>query len=103
MSELKDVANLTLPFCSLRIPIEYRPPIEACLARGRVVGGLVSAGAPDAQAVVQITPDLALEDGGVFNPSFDVTPAALISAVVTEKGVAERASDASIIHVADVS
>lgn len=27
---------------------------------------------------------------GVYNPSFDVTPAELISAIVTEKGVATR-------------
>jgi methylthioribose-1-phosphate isomerase len=51
--------------------------------RGRLVGSL-------AQAVVQVTPDLDLEGGGVYNPSFDVTPAGLISAIVTERGVAER-------------
>ena len=40
-----------------------------------------------AQAVVQITPpDLT----DVYNPSFDVTPAELITAIVTEKGVAVR-------------
>ena len=27
---------------------------------------------------------------GVYNPSFDVTPADLITAIVTEKGVATR-------------
>ena len=27
---------------------------------------------------------------GVYNPSFDVTPAELISAIVTEKGVAVK-------------
>ena len=27
---------------------------------------------------------------GVYNPSFDVTPAELITAIVTEKGVAVR-------------
>ncbi|CAG7854720.1 SubName: Full=Probable cig2 protein (Putative GDP-GTP exchange factor) {ECO:0000313/EMBL:CCA66378.1} [Serendipita indica DSM 11827] len=94
--------DLSIPDGSA-IPIEYRPPIEACLARGRVVGGLDPTIAPNAQAVVQITPDLALNDGGVFNPSFDVTPAALISAVVTEKGVAERTAEASIIQVGNIS
>lgn len=94
--------DLSIPDGSA-IPIEYRPPIEACLARGRVVGGLDPTIALNAQAVVQITPDLALNDGGVFNPSFDVTPAALISAVVTEKGVAERTAEASIIQVGNIS
>lgn len=28
---------------------------------------------------------------GVYNPSFDVTPAELITAIVTEKGVAVKA------------
>ena len=32
----------------------------------------------------------------VYNPSFDVTPAELISAVVTEKGVAERNEEGKI-------
>jgi methylthioribose-1-phosphate isomerase len=27
---------------------------------------------------------------GIYNPSFDVTPAELITAIVTEKGVATR-------------
>ncbi|CCA66378.1 probable cig2 protein (putative GDP-GTP exchange factor) [Serendipita indica DSM 11827] len=103
VSEQADVRCQPNPGFSLSIPIEYRPPIEACLARGRVVGGLDPTIAPNAQAVVQITPDLALNDGGVFNPSFDVTPAALISAVVTEKGVAERTAEASIIQVGNIS
>jgi len=69
-----------------RIPIEHRPPLEACLVRGRLIGSL-------AQAVVQVTPDLDLEGGGVYNPSFDVTPASLISAIVTERGVGECADE----------
>jgi methylthioribose-1-phosphate isomerase len=39
------------------------------------------------QAVVLITP---FDIDAVYNPSFDVTPAELISAIVTEKGVATR-------------
>lgn len=46
------------------------------------------------QAVVQVTPDLDLEGGGVYNPSFDVTPASLISAIVTERGVVEGSGEA---------
>ncbi|KAG8814725.1 S-methyl-5-thioribose-1-phosphate isomerase [Serendipita sp. 401] len=95
--------DLSIPDGSA-IPIEYRPPIEACLVRGRIVsreggGGIEEA----AQAIVQITPDLALEDHGVFNPSFDVTPSELIAAIVTEKGVAERAPQATSISVSEVS
>jgi len=67
-----------------RIPIEQRPAIEACLVRGAVH--------PDpsgtkGQIVVMITPP-GLE--GIYNPSFDVTPAELITAIVTEKGVAVK-------------
>ena len=39
------------------------------------------------QATVMVTPE-GLD--GVYNPSFDVTPAGLITAIVTEKGVAVR-------------
>jgi methylthioribose-1-phosphate isomerase len=43
-----------------------------------------------AQAAVMITPE-GLD--GIYNPSFDVTPAELITAIVTEKGVAVKGSD----------
>ncbi|KAG5654406.1 hypothetical protein H0H81_003230 [Sphagnurus paluster] len=66
------------------IPIEQRPAIEACLVRGALHTGAESS---DEQAVVMITPR-GLE--GIYNPSFDVTPAELITAIVTEKGVAVR-------------
>lgn len=55
------------------------------------------------QAIVQITPDLDLVGGDVYNPSFDVTPAELISALVTEKGVAERPAMESTINVSAVA
>lgn len=69
------------------IHIEQRPPVEATLVRGLVKG------TTDQQAVVQVTPNGIGSDEGkqwqqVYNPSFDVTPAELISCVVTEKGVA---------------
>lgn len=75
--------DLAIPDGS-HIPIEQRPAVEATLARGAVYPrtGMGEV----AQAVVQITPD-GLADENVYNPSFDVTPAALIAAVVTEKGV----------------
>ncbi|KAJ7178359.1 Methylthioribose-1-phosphate isomerase [Mycena crocata] len=65
------------------IPIEQRPPIEACLVRG----ALYPSEGESKQAVVMITPP-GLK--GIYNPSFDVTPAELITAIVTEKGVATR-------------
>jgi methylthioribose-1-phosphate isomerase len=41
------------------------------------------------QATVMVTPS-EMDPEGVYNPSFDVTPAELITAIVTEKGVAVR-------------
>jgi methylthioribose-1-phosphate isomerase len=82
-----------------QIHIEQRPAVEATLVRGRNVetGDL---------AVVRISPE-GVGSGSeawnqVYNPSFDVTPAELISAVVTEKGVAVRAEGAKSIDVASV-
>ncbi len=59
------------------------------------------------QAVVQVTPPGIGSDKGkpwqmVYNPSFDVTPADLISCVVTEKGVAENAGGKDAIDLAGV-
>jgi len=67
------------------IPIEHRPAIEACLVRGALYP-LPESGPPQ-QALVQFTPS-GLD--GIYNPSFDVTPAELIMAIVTEKGVAVK-------------
>lgn len=82
-----------------RIHIEQRPPIEATQARGlNPLNG--------EQVVVQITPD-GVGSGGeawqnVYNPSFDVTPAKLISCVVTERGVAENRDAGESIDVKSV-
>ena len=65
------------------IPIEHRAPLEASLVRG----ALYPVTEDNKQAAVMITP---LGLTGVYNPSFDVTPAELITAIVTEKGVAIR-------------
>lgn len=70
-----------------KIPIEHRPPLEACLVRGI----LYPNNGQTEQAQVMITPT-GLE--GIYNPSFDVTPAELITAIVTEKGVAVKAEGA---------
>ncbi|KAG8977465.1 S-methyl-5-thioribose-1-phosphate isomerase [Tulasnella sp. 427] len=72
-----------------QIPIEHRPSIEAQCARG----ALYPPTDPPQLATVLITPSGLDEKEGVYNPSFDVTPAELISAIVTEKGVAVRGED----------
>ncbi|KAI0278466.1 Methylthioribose-1-phosphate isomerase [Russula aff. rugulosa BPL654] len=72
------------------IPIEHRPPLEACIVRGALYPPSADAQGNGAQAAVMITPE-GLD--GIYNPSFDVTPAELITAIVTEKGVAVKGSD----------
>lgn len=64
----------------LSIPIEHRPPLEACLVRGALYPFTEGREAEIAQIMIT-PPDLK----GVYNPSFDVTPAELITAIVTEK------------------
>ncbi|KAG8864545.1 S-methyl-5-thioribose-1-phosphate isomerase [Tulasnella sp. 330] len=66
------------------IHIEERPAIEARCVRGAVFP--IDKDKPT-QATVMYTPP---EIDGVYNPSFDVTPADLITAIVTEKGVATK-------------
>jgi methylthioribose-1-phosphate isomerase len=69
-------------------------PIEARSA-GEVthIQGLLREGAAAAQlATVQLTPD----GSPAFNPAFDVTPARLVTALITERGVAE-ASEAGLL------
>ncbi|EMD37857.1 hypothetical protein CERSUDRAFT_49690 [Gelatoporia subvermispora B] len=75
-----------------QIPIEQRPPLEACLVRGALYPFTTNAEGVKEQATVMVTP-AGLE--GIYNPSFDVTPAELITAIVTEKGVAVKAEGAA--------
>ncbi|EDR11522.1 uncharacterized protein LACBIDRAFT_189088 [Laccaria bicolor S238N-H82] len=79
----------------LDIPIEQRPPIEACLVRGI----LYPNDGNSKQAQVMITPS-GLD--GIYNPSFDVTPAGLITAIVTEKGVAVKGEGENIFDLTPV-
>ncbi|TFY64107.1 hypothetical protein EVJ58_g2839 [Rhodofomes roseus] len=74
------------------IPIEQRPALEARLVRGAVYPFTLNAQGVKEQATVMVTPE---DLEGVYNPSFDVTPAELISAIVTEKGMAVKADGAS--------
>ncbi|WP_068137076.1 S-methyl-5-thioribose-1-phosphate isomerase [Roseimaritima ulvae] len=39
------------------------------------------------------------DDAGVFNPAFDVTPADLITAIVTERGIIRPVNTANVLHV----
>ena len=71
--------------------------MEACLVRGSIYPDVE--GVPSKQAVVMITPQ-GLD--GVYNPSFDVTPSELITAVVTERGVAVRREGERIIDLTSV-
>ena len=61
------------------IPIEARSPEEVTAIQGRVLAG----SAAGELASVQLTPD----GSPGFNPGFDVTPARLVTALITERGV----------------
>lgn len=72
------------------IPIEERDAREVTHIRGR---------APDGALVeVQLTPD----GSPAANPAFDVTPARLVTALVTEHGVCEASEPAIRAHLAAV-
>ena len=60
------------------IPIEQRSPEEVCYLAGRVAEPICPEGAD------------------VYNPAFDVTPAELIAAIITEVGVARQPLAASL-------
>ena len=62
------------------IPIEARSAAEVTAIQGRVLSGSAAAEI----ASVQLTPD----GSAGFNPAFDVTPARLVTALITERGVA---------------
>ena len=66
------------------IPIEQRPERE-----------LTHVNLPDGEQV-QIVPD----GVGVRNPSFDVTPAALVTAIITERGVVQPTNAAELAKLA---
>ncbi|KAI9062909.1 eukaryotic translation initiation factor 2B [Trametes sanguinea] len=81
------------------IPIEQRPAIEACLVRGALYPTTLDANGLKQQATVMVTPE-GLD--GVYNPSFDVTPASLITAIVTEKGVAVKKEGEDIFDLTPI-
>lgn len=98
---LTSITSIEQPsvYSVLSIPIEQRPAIEACLIRGAVYPQ--PPGDEKSQAVVMFTPP-GLDAESVYNPSFDVTPAELITAIVTEKGVAVRKEGATSIDLSTI-
>jgi methylthioribose-1-phosphate isomerase len=69
------------------IPIEARSAAEVTAIQGKLLSG---AGTGEVVSV-QLSPD----GSAGFNPAFDVTPARLVSALITERGVAD-ASEAGL-------
>jgi methylthioribose-1-phosphate isomerase len=67
------------------IPIEARSATEVTHIQGRLQEG----SATGELAMVQLTPD----GSAGFNPAFDVTPARLVTALITERGVAEASEE----------
>lgn len=76
------------------IEIEQRPSWEATTVRGRVVDGalLAKGGVEYLRGSEVVVETVLVTPPGVvaYNPAFDVTPAAMLSGIVTELGVAER-------------
>ena len=81
------------------IPIEARSPKEVTHIQGRVAlespggGGLGEAAGEGAGELVTV--QLSPEGSAGFNPAFDVTPARLVTALITERGVC-AASEAAL-------
>lgn len=69
------------------IIIEERAGSEVTSIKG------ASQGANDAQDVALETVRIAAPGIGVWNPAFDITPAALIDGIITEVGVVEKGGD----------
>ena len=63
------------------IPIEERLESEVSWVRGRDKSGKI--------AEVKVTPDGSLG----FNPAFDVTPAKLVTGLITERGVCDASEE----------
>ena len=63
------------------IPIEERAPEEVTTITGRTATGAVE------------TVTIAPEGAAASNPAFDVTPARLVSALITERGVCEASAE----------
>jgi methylthioribose-1-phosphate isomerase len=78
------------------IPIEARSAEEVTAIQGRLLGGGGGGSFEGQLATVQLSPD----GSPGFNPAFDVTPARLVTALITERGVAQ-ASEAGLRQLYD--
>jgi len=67
------------------IPIEEREAAEVLYQRG-----------PDEDGVMQ-TIRVASPDSGAYNPAFDVTPTALITGIITEKGIVKAQNISQVL------
>ncbi|KAI8622765.1 hypothetical protein BC830DRAFT_1249492 [Chytriomyces sp. MP71] len=76
------------------IPIEQRPGNEVVQIRGELLDG-----EHDKNEVVTTSVHIAAKGIEVWNPSFDVTPAELISAIATEKGMIVKAEGSKVFDV----
>lgn len=72
------------------IPIEFRPAREMLTASGQLIDPPPSSSDSPLRATIKLTPDF-----HVWNPSFDVTPAHLITAIVSDHRVFCRDPGAS--------
>lgn len=68
------------------IIVEERPAVEVTKVQGRVAGNV-------GDTLQLETVQIAAPGIEVWNPAFDITPAALIDAIVTEVGVVEKGAD----------
>jgi len=75
------------------IPIEARSPGEVTAIQGRWPSGPAAASAVEPSTAgivsVQLTPD----GSPGFNPAFDVTPARLVTALITERGMCSASEE----------
>ena len=72
------------------IPIEERSPAEVTMVQGRGPDGAITS--------VQISPD----GTGARNPAFDVTPAELVTGLLTERGLCPATADGMAAMFADL-
>ncbi|KAJ2963406.1 hypothetical protein NQZ79_g1517 [Umbelopsis isabellina] len=81
--------------CGADIVIEERPAKEVVQVTGAIVGAQVTG-----DSVPRETVQVAAHGINVWNPSFDVTPANLISCIVTEKGAIVKNGSAEEFDIA---
>jgi methylthioribose-1-phosphate isomerase len=79
------------------INIEQRPSHELVTIRGPVVNQALEVNVNDVRTV-----SIAADGIGVWNAGFDVTPASLITGIVTEKGVVVKAEGQEEYDLKDI-